>query len=44
MKTEEGEIVVPFSKDTVQHSAKAQGDHVLTTSEETELARHYGLN
>jgi sporulation protein YlmC with PRC-barrel domain len=44
VRTEEGEIVVPFSKETVQQSAKAQGDHVLTTSEETELAHHYGLN
>jgi sporulation protein YlmC with PRC-barrel domain len=44
VRTEEGEIVVPFSKDTVHNSAKAQGDHVLTTSEEGALAQHYGLN
>lgn len=44
VRTEEGEIVVPFSKETVQQSVKAHGDHVLTTSEEGELAAHYGLN
>jgi sporulation protein YlmC with PRC-barrel domain len=44
VRTDEGEIVVPFSKETVQQSAKAHGDHVLTTSEEGELAAYYGLN
>jgi sporulation protein YlmC with PRC-barrel domain len=41
--TNEGELVVPFTKETVSHAPKANGSHVLSETEETELATHYGL-
>ena len=41
--TSDGEIQVPFDKATVQHAVKAHGSHVLSSTEEIDLADHYGL-
>ena len=40
---EDGHIVVPYDKDTIQSAVKATRDHVLSPEEERELADHYGL-
>jgi sporulation protein YlmC with PRC-barrel domain len=40
--SEEGRLVVDYEKDAVLHSPKAPKDHVLTSSLEEEVLRHYG--
>lgn len=41
--TQDGEVLVPFDKDTVHRAPKAHGSHVLSLVDEGELASHYGL-
>lgn len=41
--SQSGEIVVPFDKETVTHATKAHGSHVLSSTEEHDLAEHYHL-
>jgi sporulation protein YlmC with PRC-barrel domain len=40
----EGELLVPFEKDTVQRAPKAHGSHVLSSADEGDLYEHYGLH
>jgi hypothetical protein len=42
-RTEDGDIVVPFSKDLLKHSPKTTGDHILTPEDENEAKAYYGL-
>ena len=42
-QTPDGNLVIPFDKDTVKSATKPNKDHVLTPEDDTELRRHYGL-
>jgi len=42
-RSEEGNIVSPYEKQTVQHAPKATKDHVLTHETEHELYNDYGM-
>ena len=41
--TPDGSIQVPFDKATVQNAVKAHGSHVLSSSDESDLADYYGI-
>jgi sporulation protein YlmC with PRC-barrel domain len=41
-KSEDGDLVVPWTKDAVSHAPTASKDHVLTDDDEAALAEHYG--
>jgi sporulation protein YlmC with PRC-barrel domain len=43
-RTEDGDIVVPFSKDVLKHAPKTGGDHVLTPDTEDAVVAYYGLH
>ncbi len=40
-ESEQGRLVLPFDREMVKHSPKAQRDHVLERSTATELRRYY---
>jgi len=42
-RNDEGDIVVPFSKDVLKHAPKTGGDHVLTPDNEDEVLAYYGM-
>ena len=42
--TESGEMVIPYAKEQVKHAPKAPRDHVLDSSTEFELERHYEVS
>ena len=39
--TEDGQVVVPWDKNWIKSAPKANGDHVLTNDQITELEQHY---
>jgi hypothetical protein len=42
-RTIEGDVVVPFTKDTVKDSPRVHKTHVITPDDERELHDYYGL-
>ena len=43
-KTEDGEVVVPFTKETVKESPRVHRNHVIGPDHERELYEYYGLS
>ena len=41
--TKDGRVVVPYDKNTVKRSPKAQRDHLMTPGVEQEAMEHYAL-
>jgi len=44
VSSEDGAIVVPYDKATVNAALKVNKDHLLTPEDERGLSAHYGLN
>jgi sporulation protein YlmC with PRC-barrel domain len=40
--SEDGDVVVPYRKETVTHAPVATADHIVTEDLEREIAVHYG--